>query len=48
MAGTGQPQRLRALAEADVEHAQPPADREPRGYLLVQLPGDQLLTDGVP
>ncbi|MBB4884665.1 hypothetical protein ACH4U6_23995 [Streptomyces netropsis] len=48
MAGAGQPQRLRALAEAHVEHAQPTADREPRRYLLVQLAGDQLLADGVP
>ena len=43
MAGPGQPQRLRALAHADVEHPQPLPDREPAGYLLVELPGHQLL-----
>ncbi|GAA2725129.1 hypothetical protein GCM10010315_56590 [Streptomyces luteosporeus] len=48
MAGPGQPHRLGAPAGADVEHAQPPADREEGGYLLVDLPGDELPTDGVP
>ncbi len=41
--GPGQPQRLGALAHPDVEHAQPPAHGEAPGYLLVQLPGHQLL-----
>ncbi|WP_234384433.1 hypothetical protein [Streptomyces sp. MMG1121] len=43
MAEPGQPQCLRALAHPHVEHPQPLPDREPPGYLLVQLPGDQLL-----
>ncbi|MDT0475248.1 hypothetical protein AB0465_40830 [Streptomyces griseoviridis] len=43
MAGPRQPQRLDALPGAHVEHPQPPPDREARGYLLVELPGDQLL-----
>ncbi|GHF91227.1 hypothetical protein GCM10018783_72580 [Streptomyces griseosporeus] len=41
--GAGQPQRLRALAHPDVEHPQPLPDREPPGYLLVELARDQLL-----
>ena len=45
--GAGQAQRLRALAHADVEHAQPLPHGEARGYLLVELPGDQLLADRV-
>ncbi|GAA1426229.1 hypothetical protein GCM10009601_34730 [Streptomyces thermospinosisporus] len=48
MPGPGQPQRLRALAHADVQHPQPPADREAGGYLLVQLAGDQFLPYDVP
>jgi len=40
----GQPQRLRALAHPHVEYSQPLPDREPPGYLLVELPGDQLLS----
>ncbi|GED87448.1 hypothetical protein TNCT6_45330 [Streptomyces sp. 6-11-2] len=44
MPGPGQPQRLRALAHPHVEHPQPLPDREPRGYLLVELPGHQLLS----
>ncbi|GAA3481764.1 hypothetical protein GCM10018966_062950 [Streptomyces yanii] len=47
MAGPGQPQRLRALSHADIENPQPLTDREARGYLLVELPGDELLADGV-
>ncbi len=43
MPGAGQPQRLRALAHAHVEHAQPLPHGEPPGYLLVELPGDQFL-----
>lgn len=42
--GPGQPQRLRALAHAHVEDAQPLPDGEPPGYLLVELPGDQFLS----
>ena len=42
--GPGQPQRLRALAHAHVEDPQPLPDREASGYLLVELPGDQLLS----
>ncbi|MFG3393223.1 hypothetical protein [Streptomyces parvus] len=45
MTGPREAQRLGALAHADVQDTQPPAHREPPGYLLVQLPGDQLLTD---
>ncbi|GGZ09900.1 hypothetical protein GCM10010365_31330 [Streptomyces poonensis] len=41
--GTRQPQRLRAPAHAHVQHPQPLPDREPPGYLLVELPGHQLL-----
>ncbi|GHB27583.1 hypothetical protein GCM10010306_021320 [Streptomyces umbrinus] len=44
MPGPGQPQRLRALAHAHVEHTQPLPDGEPPGYLLVELPGDQFLS----
>jgi hypothetical protein len=44
MPGPGQPQRLRALAHSDVEHPQSLPDREPAGYLLVELPGHQLLS----
>ncbi|GGL85653.1 hypothetical protein GCM10010129_31710 [Streptomyces fumigatiscleroticus] len=47
MPGPGQPQRLRALSHAHVEHPQPLPDREPRGYLLLQLPAHQLLPDRV-
>ncbi|GAA1364560.1 hypothetical protein GCM10009612_45000 [Streptomyces beijiangensis] len=47
MARPGEAQRLGALAHADVEHSQPLADREPDGYLLVDLTGDKLLTHGV-
>ncbi|GGU78665.1 hypothetical protein GCM10010260_08960 [Streptomyces filipinensis] len=43
MTEPGQPQRLRALTHPDVEHPQPLSDREPPGYLLVELPGHQLL-----
>jgi hypothetical protein len=43
MPGPGQPQRLRALAHPDVEDPQPLPHREPPGYLLVELPGHQLL-----
>ncbi|WP_449479304.1 hypothetical protein [Streptomyces abikoensis] len=48
MAGAGQPQRLRALAGADVEDAQPPADGIAGAYLFVELASDQLLTNDVP
>ncbi|GAA0324713.1 hypothetical protein GCM10009540_50480 [Streptomyces turgidiscabies] len=48
MAGPGQPQRLRALAHTDVEHPQPLPDREPPGYLLVELTGDQFLSYDIP
>ncbi|GGV39217.1 hypothetical protein GCM10010277_26800 [Streptomyces longisporoflavus] len=47
MPGAGEPQRLRALAHAHVEHAQPLPHGEAPGYLLVELPGDQLLAYGV-
>lgn len=43
MTEPGQPQGLRALAHPHVEHPQPLPDREPPGYLLVELPGHQLL-----
>ncbi|WP_307821685.1 hypothetical protein [Streptomyces coffeae] len=48
MARAGQPQGLGALAEADIEHPQPPAHRIAGGDLLVELLGDQRLPDGVP
>ncbi|GAB2740529.1 hypothetical protein GCM10027072_40090 [Streptomyces bullii] len=44
----GQAQRLRPLAHPHVEHPQPLPDREPPGYLLVQLAGHQLLPYDVP
>ncbi|GGY81448.1 hypothetical protein GCM10010343_02520 [Streptomyces avidinii] len=47
MPGAGQPQCLRALAHADVEHAQPLPDREALRDLLVDLPAHELLPDGV-
>ncbi|GGX66119.1 hypothetical protein GCM10010515_37140 [Streptomyces fructofermentans] len=43
MSGPGQPQRLRPLAHAYVEHPQALSHREAPGYLLVELPGDELL-----
>ena len=56
MAGPGQPQRLGALSGTDVQDAQGPRrgagvvlrDTPEDGELLVELAGDQLLTDGVP
>ncbi|WP_246430893.1 hypothetical protein [Streptomyces rectiverticillatus] len=48
MARAGQPEGLGALAGADVEDAQPPADGIAGADLLVQLAGYQLLPDGVP
>lgn len=42
--GPGQPQGLRALTHAHVEDPEPLPDREASGYLLVDLPGDQLLS----
>jgi hypothetical protein len=54
VARPGQPQRLGALAGADVQDAEPAAGvrarglRETRGDLLVDLAGDQFLPDGVP
>ncbi|GGX96276.1 hypothetical protein GCM10010324_48130 [Streptomyces hiroshimensis] len=48
VARAGQPEGLGALAGADVEDAQPPADGVASAYLLVELAGDQLLPDGVP
>lgn len=47
MSGAGQAQCLRALAGTDVQDPQPLPDREAARDLLVQLPGDQLLADGV-
>ena len=46
--GPRETQRLDAPAHTDVQDAQPLTDREPPGYLLVQLPGHELLADGVP
>ncbi len=47
VAGAGEPQRLGALAHADVQYAQPPADREVADDLLVELTCHQLLADHV-
>ncbi len=46
--GPCQPQRLGALPHADVEDPQPLAHREAADYLLVELPGHQLLPYDVP
>ncbi len=48
MTGPSEPQRLGALTHTDVEDPQPLPHRVPPGYLLIELPGHQLLSYDVP